>query len=166
MGKEDEVKRIIATGTDLYDDFTAFANKHLEKDSANMMATVLVGHLYVERSLELLLKESLIDVDVLAKARFSFLQKVAVLESMGLLLPASLIYLKSLNELRNKFAHNLDYVIAYSMIEHFRIPKVTKNRWDKNPMGTMHYILAYVSGHTHGLALWIKDRKAKKDYKI
>jgi len=163
MDRAAEIKRLVDSGGDLKEDFMSFAQKHLA-GSDNMMAVVIVGHLYAEHSIDILLSEALKDITALK--RFSVSQKIAVIKSMELLTPESLTHLEKLNTIRNNFAHNLDYTVNYPEVQNMHIPNVTKTRWDKDQMETMQYALAYISGHVHGQTIWLKDRKAKNNYLI
>jgi hypothetical protein len=80
--------------------------KHLNAEDP--LALVLRGHLYVEASLIKRVESALVDKKALEVARFNFPKKVSLAMALGKVDPADARGFTALNELRNKFAHNVE----------------------------------------------------------
>ncbi|MEH6994241.1 hypothetical protein V7075_16220 [Neobacillus drentensis] len=83
----------------------------------DVLSTVLRGHLYIESELEKQLNEYLAHPEVLEMDRLKFSDKLTWLVALGLLSKENRMPYKRLNELRNKFAHNIEYQLQESDLE-------------------------------------------------
>lgn len=79
---------------------------------------VLKGHLVSERYIERFIKLFLLKGErILDKGRLSYIQKLELLDSIGIIPDDLIICFRKLNGLRNKLAHELDYEITIEDID-------------------------------------------------
>jgi hypothetical protein len=103
-----EIKIADLIDEDLYEEF----NKHIFgvflkfNDS---MSTILRGHLYIESEFEKQFRTFLENPEVLDMDRMKFSDKLTWLVAFGLMSKENRMPYKLLNDLRNKFAHNIEY---------------------------------------------------------
>jgi len=77
-----------------------------------MWEQVLQGHLYFDHVVTQMLTEELRNPQAVNVKRMSFAQKVDLLEAMGLVDKAHLAPIRSINDLRNKLAHELNFKVS------------------------------------------------------
>jgi hypothetical protein len=100
----------------LYEEF----NKHIFgvflkfNDS---MSTILRGHLYIESEFEKQFHLFLENPEVLDMDRMKFSEKLTWLVALGIMSKENRMPYKLLNDLRNKFAHNIEYQLQDTDIE-------------------------------------------------
>lgn len=86
--------------------------KTLKKENWPFRIKVLLFHLYIEYFLDKLIKQSLFNPEKMNSQ--SFYQKVKLLEALGVVKNVELAdALYKINNVRNKFVHNLDENIAF-----------------------------------------------------
>ncbi|QIZ07614.1 hypothetical protein HFZ78_13455 [Priestia megaterium] len=83
----------------------------LETASYDLLQVVLRGHLYIERELTILIKKKLIEPDEYLK-NMMFGQKLSLAFALGCVSKEERSTYAKLNELRNGFAHNLEYELT------------------------------------------------------
>jgi len=76
-------------------------------NSPNELTLFVIGHLMVEFMIEQLIKRDLESPDIVLGNNTRFANKLLWLESIGILKGNHLSNIKIMNEIRNKFAHNL-----------------------------------------------------------
>ena len=97
-------------------------------DSENDRLLVLMGHLYLENILVEIIKHKFKNIDKLEKSGItnSFYKKVKLLESQNYLSEDIVTDIIFINEIRNKFVHNLKYTL--DEIDIFRFFHMTRFR--------------------------------------
>ncbi len=79
---------------------------------------VLKGHLVSERYIERFIKLFLLKgKSILNKGRLSYIQKLELMDSFGIIQDDLIACLRQLNKLRNKMAHKLDYEMTMKDID-------------------------------------------------
>ena len=74
--------------------------------------SILKAHLFIERIIESLIEPKLTNPDAFLKNQVSFNLKVDLAYSLGVLSSKILSPIKGLNNIRNKYAHQLDYHVT------------------------------------------------------
>lgn len=102
----------------LIDEFYIHLHKKLRKDAEEFMEAtdeedelqvVLRGHIYIEHEIERLLRNHLVEPDVILTDKFMFMSKLNLAVALGLISVDRKIPYKKLNDLRNAYAHQLNY---------------------------------------------------------
>src|SRR5262249_6969459 len=73
---------------------------------------VIQGHLYFDHVVTQMLVEGLVNPDAIQARRLAFSQKLDLLEALGLVEKPYLAPLRVINDLRNKFAHQLEFKVS------------------------------------------------------
>lgn len=108
-----------------YDKFIKAAG---DGDSVSM---VLRCHLLAEYYLDHLIISILPRGDILLDQKFSFIQKVFIVDALNILSRETIDSIKALNSIRNHCSHDIDYKITESDIDKIGRPygkKYTKNK--------------------------------------
>jgi hypothetical protein len=127
--------------------YTDFKEKHWNA-GPTILQFVISAHLYVENSMDNALLRVLPHDNAVIK--LSFWNKVTIMSGGGLD-QEILELLTDLNKLRNKFAHNLDYVLKWSDIQRMaQLAGHTKAEWESDKGGMLRNVLSYVMGRTEG----------------
>ncbi|WP_257139109.1 hypothetical protein [Bacillus pseudomycoides] len=102
----------------LIDEFYIHLHEKLRKDADEFMKAtneedelqiVLRGHIYIEHEIERLLRNHLVEPDAILSNRFTFMSKLNLAVALGLISMDKKIPYKILNDLRNDYAHELNY---------------------------------------------------------
>ncbi len=136
-----------------------------QKDTISLIVT---GHLFVEYWLEWLLRASMPRPEkLLDSVNFTFVQKLALAESLGLVKSDLADAARRLNAIRNKVAHNLDYRISADDIKVLASFSSVPDRLQamQNLIGTpkaelTHFCL-FFAGYAAASALESKDLGAR-----
>ena len=73
---------------------------------------LLQAHLYYDHVITRLLVDALVKPDAISATRMSFLQKLQLINALGLLSDEIVSTVELINKLRNKIAHRLDFEIS------------------------------------------------------
>lgn len=73
---------------------------------------LLQAHLYYDHVITRLLVDALVKPDAINATRMSFLQKLQLINALGLLSDEIVSTVEAINKLRNKIAHRLDFEIS------------------------------------------------------
>ncbi|MGG1167980.1 hypothetical protein [Bacillus cereus] len=112
-----EMRLVIGTFT-LIDEFYFHLHKKISKDAHEFMRVtneedelqiILRGHIYIEHEIERLLRNHLVEPDAILGDRFMFMSKLNLAVALGLISADKKIPYKKLNDLRNDYAHALNY---------------------------------------------------------
>ncbi|MBN8789779.1 MAG: hypothetical protein J0I84_22085 [Terrimonas sp.] len=88
------------------------------------LSSILKGHLFIERILERLLKETLPNPSVLFKQQITFSQKLNIAFAIGAIPQDYYSAITSLNKIRNNYAHSDSYVVVLEELNSLKI------KWD------------------------------------
>ncbi|MED3038590.1 hypothetical protein P4313_26950 [Bacillus tropicus] len=109
---------VVVKPFDVMDEFDIHLYRKLERDVDEFMKAtneedelqiVLRGHLYIEHEIERLLRNHLVKPDAILSDRFMFMSKLNLAVALGLLSDDEKKPYKILNDLRNDYAHELNY---------------------------------------------------------
>ncbi len=118
-----------------FDDLDQYAMEQLVFDTGEL-SPILKGHLFIERVLEALISNNVQHPEALFKKhRLSFEVKVDFARSLGLLPENYVSAFKSINNVRNKYAHKDSYKVSIEELSGFKFD------WD--PIQNEAYKLAY-----------------------
>lgn len=81
-----------------------------ETESESELQIILRGHLYIEREINEMLRMLLVEPDEILNNRFMFMNKLNLSVALGILPKEEKHIFRKINDLRNGFAHQLDYV--------------------------------------------------------
>lgn len=105
---------------DIIKDYGKFLDDTVSEDELQI---ILRAHLYIEQELTQLLKIYLKEPDVFLKGRIMFANKLSLTVALGLIPKIVKPAYDKLNQIRNGYAHNLDYKITDQdideIIQHF-----------------------------------------------
>ncbi len=119
--------------------------------SADDLTVVIRAHLLVEILIEMMLRKSLVNENILSHNDFTFDMKLTLADSMGIISVRPLSAIRQLNSIRNKFAHNIR-----TRLQDLDISKITKLLNGKNDFKQfkhdkklmfglgVHYLLGYL----------------------
>jgi hypothetical protein len=91
--------------TDSLNDVKTQLLSHL--NAGKPLETVLRGHLWIERGMNLILERVSVDESELGRARLTFAQKVAVLAALGHIEEDEAVAVRAVNGVRNRLAHDV-----------------------------------------------------------
>lgn len=140
----------------LYSKYSDFRNQHWESYDLEMQ-TVITGHLFIESAIDSII--STVFRDASPFRRYSYSQKIGLLQSIGDITPITIGRLESIGKLRNKYAHNLEYRIKYEDIKKLNVPDISKEKWDKDKLKTMQACLSYCAGMIHAWLVFYQNKK-------
>jgi hypothetical protein len=127
--------------------FKSFKETHWNS-GPTLLQLVISAHLYVENNLDQSLCKILPNDRKLVD--LSFWNKVVVARSIGFD-KNSIALLEKLNNLRNKFAHNLNYKISWNDLKDIEINSdYVEKDWEEDPVGTARGILSGMIGGLDG----------------
>lgn len=81
-------------------------------DEDSIITVVLKGHLLIENHIDSLLNTVLVEPSVLDLCRMYLPQKLDILVAVGVISKADAIAYRKFNQMRSKFAHNIDYELT------------------------------------------------------
>lgn len=96
---------------EVHQEIANFRKNHLSK-SRDVLAIVLKSHLFIEKTTEDILTYSLEYPNKSIDDRKSFSYKVNLLEALGYDRKNMISRLRAINDIRNEYAHNLEYKIS------------------------------------------------------
>ncbi|MCJ8166495.1 hypothetical protein MKJ04_16745 [Pontibacter sp. E15-1] len=103
-----------------YDELDNLAVQNLIFDTKEL-GSILKAHLFIERLIESLIKEKLENPESLFRNQLSFNLKVDLAHSLGILPERLISPIKSLNSIRNKYAHKLDYQVSFEELNSIKL---------------------------------------------
>lgn len=106
------------------DEFKNLVNKYFRGANillADDLTVVIRAHLLVERLIEMLLRKKLVNIKILEHNDFTFNMKLALVDSLGIISDRLLSAIRQLNNIRNRFAHNIS-----SQLRDVDISEITK----------------------------------------
>lgn len=83
---------------------------HYEKE---LLSKLLIGHLSIENKLDLMLNKYFPNESYYNKANLRFQQKLDLVLAIGLIPEKLGVFIKTINSLRNKYAHKLDFDLTF-----------------------------------------------------
>lgn len=105
---DDERNMLLANSIQAFnEDYKSFI---AETESESELQIILRGHLYIEREITEMLRMSLVEPGEILNNRFVFMNKLNLSVALGILPKEEKHMFKKINDLRNGFAHQLDYV--------------------------------------------------------
>lgn len=138
---------LIASAQSLRDTYLEFTEKHWQGNISEMQA-VITGHLFVENALDQIFE--IVFAQPQSLKRFTYVNKLQLTRALGDVTEESLVRLEKLGTLRNKFAHNLDYVVSYKDIQSFQVDGITKKQWEADKIDILLHCISYTAGTIHG----------------
>lgn len=81
-------------------------------DGEDELQVILRGHLYIEHEFEKMLRNHLVEPQFILDNRFMFMNKLNLATSLGLISVSKRNSYKKFNDLRNKYAHTLNFKMA------------------------------------------------------
>jgi hypothetical protein len=136
----------------------------------DQLSLIVTGHLYVEYWLEWLIRKSIPRPEkLLDSVNLTFVEKLAVAESLGLLRNSLVKAIRRLNNIRNQIAHKLEYQIPQEdlqLLASFTPDWANKYQVDVSHMGSPKVELvlfcAYFAGYAVGIVEGRKNTKGRK----
>lgn len=122
-----------------------FCDRHL-KNQKDPTILILKSHLYIENILDQILKEVLPNPKKLLDKKFS--EKIDIFEALNIS-PNITEKLRTLNKIRNKFSHNLDYNLTKKNLEPL-IKGLKLNKKSKISI-LLNYSLGWLTGYLTAL---------------
>ncbi len=103
-----------------YDELDNLTVQHFIFDTKEL-DSILKAHLFIERLVDSLIEEKLDKPESFLKNQVSFNLKVDLAHSLGVLTDRLVSSIKSLNSIRNKYAHNLDYQVSFDELNSLKL---------------------------------------------
>lgn len=129
--------------------------------SISPLKSVVSGHLFIESLINNILNELFRNPSAFSKYTFS--QKVSLLEGVDLFPSEGIAKIKALNKIRNQFAHDLKYIPKKEDV--FKISElINEEDWKIGHDAALQMAIAYLGGYVKNLADII--RKLKNDGEI
>jgi uncharacterized protein YutE (UPF0331/DUF86 family) len=110
-----------------------------------ILTTVLLGHIYVESRMNILLNKTFVNSKRIEK--YLFEKKLEIIESLGSIDHKNVEKLRTLNQIRNKLAHNLDYEIPLNLAQIFSTEAENLAYWKKDPNIFMAREVSQIAGY-------------------
>lgn len=154
----DEVNNLLANNIDSFnDDYKSFI---ADTESESELQIVLRGHLYIEREITEMIRMILVEPNVILNDKFMFHNKLKLSVALGILPKEEKHIFEKINTLRNKYAHNLDFICKEEDIDKIfnsfskELKKISKNYFHYNNESSMLNKLRKVVG-----VVWIYIRR-------
>jgi hypothetical protein len=103
-----------------HDELDNIAVQHLIFDTKEL-GSILKAHLYIERLIESLIEEKLEKPESFFRNQVSFNLKIDLAHSLGILSDRLISPIKSLNSIRNKYAHSLDFQVSFEELNSLKL---------------------------------------------
>jgi hypothetical protein len=126
------------------------------------LGVILRAHLYLESTLDGLIREFLEKPDTIELDRLQFPVKLQLAAAIGALLDEYVAPLKFLNSLRNKFAHNIGAKISESDEENLFSSMPRDDQAKISGGRNVRYTLSYLHGSLYGGLYTIRISKNSK----
>jgi hypothetical protein len=158
-----EFHRLLSQNPALSADDKAFGAKFLEDIAGQDAVGVIIrAHLYVESTLNQLIKECLFRPKAMNGVELSFRFKVPLAAALGIIPDDFQPPLEQLNALRNKLAHRLDAEISDSDLDRLFHSFAKDDRQAMTGDKQLQNILAYMHGCLHGQLNRVRQAKAEQ----
>ncbi len=134
------------------------------------LSLIITGHLYIEYWLERLIRHSIPRPErLLDSGNLTFIQKLAVAESLGLVENKLARATRTLNNIRNKIAHKLKYQIPQKDLQLFAsFTPILSNENQLllqsigSPKAELTMFCIYFAGYSVGFVLGRENAKGRK----